>query len=268
MTTPKKDLGVVTVTDLDVENRGGHDQERSFLLETISSTVKQDQGDDELIDDVDLDHQARRYGKKRARSLEMLIRRVIEFSPVQVFLVTAHFRLLDLDSYRHWLIGFTLLLLGSIVLVAISTRIWYNKKDPFPKDYHWRFTYASDPSPDLSLAESNRLALVGSSSTPTSSYPELLSPSTPTTGINRGRPRGQSETPIKKLPYGQPEHANAYAKARIARCREQQRGGDHKRDPGDTDEGPCHPNELDVVILQSDWFVNAIRGTTTGEAVW
>jgi hypothetical protein len=183
-------------------------------------------------------------------------------------LFKAYFRALGLDSYRHWLIGFTLLLLGSIVLVAISARIWYNKKDPFPKDYHWRFTYASDPSPDLSLAENNRLALVGSTLAPTSSYPERLSPSTPTTGINRGRPRGQSETPIRQLPYGQPEHANAYAKARIARCREQQGDGPRRRDTRDTDEEPCHPNELDVVILQSDWFVNAIRGTTTGEAVW
>lgn len=267
MTTPKKDLGVVSVPNLDVETHGD-DQERSFLLETISSTAKQDEADDELLDDVDLDHQARRYGKKRARSLEMLIRQVVEFSLVAVLLVTAYFRLLDVDSYRYWLIGITLLLLGSIIVIVISARSWYSKINSFPEDYCWRFTYASDPSPDLSLAESNRLALVGSSLTPTSLYPERLSPSTPTTGINRGRPRGQSETPIRRLPYGQPEHANAYAKARIARCREQQGGGDRRRDPDDTDEEPCHPNELDVVILQSDWFVNAIRGTTTGEAVW
>ena len=161
------------------------------------------------------------------------------------------------------MIAFTLLLLGLIVLAIITARSWSNKKEPFPDDYHWRFTYASDPSPDLSLAENNRLAMIDSTRAPTSSYPEHLSPSTPIMGINRGRPRGQSETPIRKLPYGQPEHANAYVKARIAWCRDQQGGGDHKRD-----EEPCHPNEPDVVISQSDWFGIAIRGTTTGEAVW
>lgn len=87
MTTPKKDLGVVSITDLDVENRGGHDQERSFLLETISSTAKLDEGDGELLDDVELDRQARRYGKKRARSLENLIRQVVESSPVPIFAI-------------------------------------------------------------------------------------------------------------------------------------------------------------------------------------
>ena len=90
MTTPKKDLGVVTVTDLDVENRGGDDQERSFLLETISSTAKQDEGDDELLEDVELDRQARRYGRKRARSLEIVIRQVVESSPVPVVSVIAY----------------------------------------------------------------------------------------------------------------------------------------------------------------------------------
>jgi hypothetical protein len=86
MTTPKKDLGVVTVADLDVESHGD-DQERSFLLETISSTAKLDEGDGELPDDVELDRQARRYGKKRARSLENLIRQVVESSQVPIFAI-------------------------------------------------------------------------------------------------------------------------------------------------------------------------------------
>lgn len=160
-----------------------------------------------------------------------------------------------------------MLLLSLIILTAVSARIWFHK-DPFPADYRWRFTYASDPSPNLSLTDTNRLALLGSTPRPSTTYPTRLSPSTPTTGINRGRPRGLSKTPIRKLPYGQPEDANAYSKARIAQCREQRRDGE-RRDLVDTDdEEPCHPNELNVVILQSDWFVNAIRGTATGEAVW
>jgi hypothetical protein len=80
MTTPKKDLGVVTVADLDVESHGD-DQERSFLLEKL------DEGDGELPDDVELDRQARRYGKKRARSLENLIRQVVESSQVPIFAI-------------------------------------------------------------------------------------------------------------------------------------------------------------------------------------
>lgn len=82
----KKDLGVVTIADSDVEDHGDHDQERSFLLETISSGAVQDEVDDKLLDDVHLDHQARRYGKRRSR-LESLIRYVVD---IQLIAIVAH----------------------------------------------------------------------------------------------------------------------------------------------------------------------------------